>query len=44
MLLPSMRPPWLLPSAEEDQEREADRTYWAPLRLELEELRRTRRG
>ncbi|MFM7207191.1 MAG: hypothetical protein ACKO4T_11060 [Planctomycetaceae bacterium] len=30
--------------AEEDQEREADRTYWAPLRLELEELRRTRRG
>jgi len=30
--------------AEENQEREADRTYWAPLRLELEELRRTRRG
>jgi hypothetical protein len=29
---------------EEDREREADRIYWAPLRLELEELRRARRG
>lgn len=29
---------------EEDREREADRMYWAPLRLELEELRRARRG
>ena len=29
---------------EEDREREADRKYWAPLRVELEELRRARRG
>jgi len=30
--------------AEEDREREVDRQHWAPLRLELEELRRARRG
>ena len=29
--------------AEEDAEREADRRYWAPLKLELERLRRDRR-
>jgi hypothetical protein len=28
---------------EEKQERAADRTYWAPLRLELQELRRKKR-
>jgi hypothetical protein len=30
--------------AEEDAEREADRLYWAPLRLELEQIRLGRRG
>ena len=30
--------------AEEDTEREADRLYWAPLRLELEQIRLGRRG
>jgi hypothetical protein len=29
---------------EEKREREADREYWAPLKAELEELRRSRRG
>jgi hypothetical protein len=29
--------------AEEDAEREADRRYWAPLKRELEQLRRERR-
>jgi hypothetical protein len=29
---------------EEDAEREADRLYWAPLRLELEQIRLGRRG
>jgi hypothetical protein len=28
--------------AEEDAEREADRRYWAPLKRELEQLRRDR--
>jgi len=30
--------------AEEDAEREADRLYWAPLRLQLEQIRLGRRG
>ena len=30
--------------AEEDTEREADRLYWAPLRLELEQIRLGRHG
>ena len=30
--------------AEEDAEREADRLYWAPLRLELEQIRLARRA
>jgi len=31
-------------AAEEQRERDADRAYWAPLRAELERLRRERRG
>jgi len=30
--------------AEEDAEREADRLYWAPLRLQLEQIRLGRRA
>jgi hypothetical protein len=30
--------------AEEQREREADRAYWAPLRAELEQMRRRNRG
>lgn len=29
---------------EEERERELDRAYWAPLKAELEQLRRTRRS